>query len=512
MKRRAFLQSATASVAALSLPVLPLSALPLRGYHVGPRGDVEAITGDGRSVTLSESMLLELKARLRGRLLLADDAGYDDARRILSPSFDRRPALIVQPTGAADIQTAVRFAAEHGGLLLAVKCGGHSFSGQSTCDRGMQIDLSHFRDVRVDPMARTAWVTGGSLLGAVDHESMAHNLVTPLGTVSHTGVGGLVTGGGFGRLARKYGLAIDNLRSVHVVTADGELRRASADENADLFWGVRGGGGNFGVVTSFEFQLHPMRRQVIGGELIYPLSRAHDVLTMLGEYALKAPDELSLGFVMAQPPGDAPGAVVIDVCYCGEDSAFERAMAPVRRLGDPLQNTIRLMEYTDLQRSGDVSDPRAQGIYIKSGFIPSLGGDLASAIVDGFRPHPSRVTAVFFQLSGGAIARVASDATAFPARDAFANLLTASNWRFGDDPADHMRATREYWASLEPFTHGFYVNDLEPDHSAAVIQANYRSNHARLVQVKNRYDPNNLFRLNANVIPAGPADRSRRGG
>ncbi|CAN5785934.1 FAD-binding oxidoreductase [soil metagenome] len=500
MKRRAFIHTAAATAAAWSLSAPRIHALPVPGYS-RIHGDVQAVTGDGRTVTLTDHALAELRARLRGRLLLADDTGYDDARRILSPSFDRRPALIVQPTGAADIQTAVRFAGEHGGLLLAVKCGGHSFSGTSTCDRGMQIDLSLFRDVRVDPVARTAWVTGGSLLGAVDHEAMAHGLVTPLGTVSHTGVGGLVTGGGFGRVARKFGLSIDNLKSVQVVTADGELRRADADENADLFWGVRGGGGNFGIVTAFEFRLHPMRREVIAGDLVFPIDRARDVLAVLGEYALHAPDELSLGFVMAQPPGDEPGIVVVDVCYCGEDGAFDAAVAPVRRLGQPLADTVTHMDYTALQRSGDVSDPRALGIYLKSGFIPSLGGDLISAMLDGFPPHPSRGTAIFFQLGGGAIARVAPDATAFPARDAFANLLTASNWRFGTDPTDHMQAIRDYWSSLERFTHGFYVNDLEPEHSAEAISANYRANHDRLVQVKNRYDPSNLFRLNANVKP-----------
>jgi FAD/FMN-containing dehydrogenase len=500
MKRRSFISSAAATAALVTLDSGSLYAHAIPGYG-RIEGDVDAVTGDGRQVTLTEAMLSELRGRLRGRLLLADDAGYDDARRILSPSFDRRPALIVQPTGVADIQAAVRFAAEHGGLLLAVKCGGHAFSGTSTCDRGMQIDLSLFRDVRVDPVARTAWVTGGSLLGAVDHETMAHGLVTPLGTVSHTGAGGLVTGGGFGRLARKFGLAIDNLKSVHVVTADGTLLRGSADENADLFWGVRGGGGNFGIVTSFEFQLHPMRREVIGGALVFPIARARDVLTMMGEYALGAPDELSLGFAMAQPPGDRPGVVVVDVCYCGEDGAFESAMAPVRALGQPLNDSVKHIDYVALQRSGDVTDPRAQGIYLKSGFIPSLGAELISAMLDGFPPHPTRGTAIFFQLSGGAIARVPAHATAFPARDAFANLLTAAEWRFGEEPTEHMRAIREYWSTLERFAHGFYVNDLEPEHSAAAIQANYRSNHDRLVAVKNRYDPTNLFRLNANVKP-----------
>jgi FAD/FMN-containing dehydrogenase len=500
MRRRLFFRSAATALAALSVDPRSIAAVtriaPLRRWR-----DVEAVTGDGKVVTLTDAMLAELRSGLRGRLLLAGDAGYDDSRLLLNPSFDKRPALVVQPTGVADIRSAVQFARGHGGLLLAVKCGGHSFSGQSSCDRGMQIDLSHFRDVRVDPQARTAWVTGGSLLGAVDHEAMAFGLVTPLGTVSHTGVGGLVTGGGFGRVARRYGLSIDNLRSVHVVTADGSYLHASEDENPDLFWGVRGGGGNFGIVTSFEFRLHPMQRQVYGGNLVYPLARAREVLDVLASYAPEAPDELALGFEMVQPPGSEPGATMVEVCYCGEPANFERALAPLRQLGAPLKDEVKPVDYVALQRSGDVEDHRALGVYLKSGFIPSLSRELRSAIVEGFTPDPRRVTAVFFQQGGGAIGRVAPQATAFPARDAFANLLTVGGWRMGEDAAPHIAAVREYWSTLEPFTHGFYINDLEPDHTAAAIQANYRQNLERLVAVKNRYDPTNLFRLNANVKP-----------
>jgi FAD/FMN-containing dehydrogenase len=344
-------------------------------------------------------------------------------------------------------------------------------------------------------------VTGGSLLGAVDHEAMAFGMVTPLGTVSHTGVGGLVTGGGFGRLARRFGLAIDNLLSVDVVTADGGFLRASAEENPDLFWGVRGGGGNFGIVTSFEFRLHPMQRQVIAGDIVFPLARARDVLTMMSEYAYGAPDELSLGFGMAQPPGEAPGVAVVEAVWSGDPGAAERALAPVRKLGGIMADKVQPIDYTALQRSGDVSDPRAMAMYLKGGFIPGLKPELIRHMVEDFRPDPRRVTSTFFQLSGGAIARVAPDATAFVQRDAYANLLTATAWKFGEDATDHIAAARAQWAALEPFTHGFYVNDLEPDHSAAAIQANYRQNHARLVAVKNRYDPKNLFRLNANVKP-----------
>jgi FAD/FMN-containing dehydrogenase len=234
--------------------------------------DVPAVTGDGAEIVLRGSAIRELDSRMLGRVLLASNDGYDQARRVLNPSFDKYPALIAQVTGVADVRLAVDFAREHR-LLLAVKCGGHSASGKSTCDRGMLIDLSPFRDVRIDPAARRARVTGGSLLAQLDHEAMAFDLVTTMGTVSHTGVAGLVTGGGFGRVGRRFGLAIDNLTAVDVVTADGQLRHASAQQEPDLFWGVRGGGGNFGIVTSFEFRLHAMQRQVIGGAIVYPIAR-----------------------------------------------------------------------------------------------------------------------------------------------------------------------------------------------------------------------------------------------
>jgi FAD/FMN-containing dehydrogenase len=502
MKRRTFIQSSVAAAAALSVPRRQAFATAFRVMPQRPT-DIEAVTGDGQRVILTGQSIADLRAQLRGSVLLAGDAGYDQARHILNPSFDKRPALIVQPTGAVDIRTAVNFARENKGLLLAVKCGGHSASGQSTCDRGMQIDLSHFRDVRVDPVARRAWVTGGSLLGAVDHEAMAYGLVTPLGTVSHTGVGGLVTGGGFGRVARRFGLSIDNLLSVNVVTADGEFRRASATENPDLFWGVRGGGGNFGIVTSFEFRLHPMQRRVLAGALVFPLSKARDVLSMFADYGPQAPDELDFSCVVTIPPGGRDGVALVPICYSGPESAAERALAPIRKLGTPLADQLKAMDYVAVQKSGDITDPRAEGNYLKSGFISSFPPALVSAIVERMEGHPARSTAVFFQLGRGAIARTPSSATAFAQRDVQANMLSAVGWKHGEDPSAHIQWIKQFWTGLEPFTSGFYVNDLETEHNAAAIRANYRRNHDRLVAVKTKYDPTNLFRLNANVKPAG---------
>jgi FAD/FMN-containing dehydrogenase len=499
MKRRTFVRSTLFATAGLAVPAArPLSALYRVVRQDAP--DVEAVTGDGRAIVLKGAEIADLASRLRGRLLLARDDGYDSARRILNPSFNKYPALIAQPTGAADVQAAVAFAGAHG-LLLAVKCGGHSFSGASTCDRGMQIDLSAFRGVRVDPAARRAWVAGGTLLGQVDHEAMAHGLVTPLGTVSHTGVGGLTTGGGFGRVARRFGLALDNVMSVDVVTADGQLRHASADENPDLYWGVRGGGGNFGIVTSFEFRLHPMQRQAVGGDIVFPIARARDLLTLWADYAVTGPDELYMDPFLDLPPGGADGVCGLNICYTGPADQAERVLAPIRQVGTPVADDVAPADYVALQRAHDITDPRAVGMYLKGGFIPGIGATLVDTILAGFEGHPARATSFFFQHSGGAIGRVANDATAFSHREAKANMMTLAAWKMGDDPAEHIRWIKQYWATLERFTDGFYVNDTDLEANAATIDANYGANYPRLATIKHRYDPKNLFRLNANVKP-----------
>jgi len=499
MNRRNFVRSTLLGSAALAIPRRPLEALyqPISGSPP----DVTAITGDGREVTLTSATLEDLAARLRGRVLLRGDDGYDQARRILNPDFEKFPALVVQPTGTADVQTAVNFAREHGGLLLSVKCGGHSHSGKSTCDRGMQVDLSLFRDVRVDPRARTARVTGGSLLGQLDHEAMAHGLVVPMGTVSHTGVGGLVTGGGFGRVARRFGMSIDNLRSVDVVTADGELRYASPTENADLFWGVRGGGGNFGIVTSFEFGLHEMQRQVMAGAIVFPMDRAKDGLRMYGEYSHEQPDELQIDVVVAQGQGQPGPVIIFAVCYSGDPSGVDAALAPIRGLGTPLQDAVAPMDYVALQRSGDVDDPRAEAGYMKTGFVTDIPSGLADALVENFQGAPNRGTQVIFQQAGGKIARVGPTETAFSTRNAIANMMPGVGWAFGSERDAHVEWCREYWTHLEGYTTGFYTNDADAEATMEDIARNYQANMDRLVRVKNRYDPSNLFRMNTNIRP-----------
>lgn len=497
MKRREFVSSALVAVGSAS--AFKLTSVLARS---GPVADIDAVTADGRQITLRSKEVLDLAKQLHGDLLLAGDAGYDQARYLLNPSFDKHPALVVQPVDVPDIQTAVKFARQHN-LLLAVKCGGHSHSGQSTCERGMQIDLKNFRGVQMDAAARRVSAKGGTLLGQVDRETMAQGLVTPLGTVSHTGVGGLTLGGGFGRVARRFGMAIDNLTSMDVVTADGKLLHASKSENPELFWGLRGGSGNFGVVTNFEFQLHPMQRQVIAGKLTFPFDKTRDVLAAYADYAPAAPDDLYFDPIVVLPPGGAPGAAQIEVCYSGPAQDADRVLAPLRKIGTPISDSIKAMEYVDLQHSGDTSDPRAMATYLKGGFISTMPGDLITALVDGFQGDPRRVTALFFQHCGGACSRVPEDATAFAHRYALSNMMIMSGWSHGaTDSADHIEAIRRHWSKLEKYTRGFYVNDMPREATAKDINANYRGNYTRLVALKTKYDPTNLFRLNANVQPA----------
>jgi hypothetical protein len=498
INRRVFFQSSLAAAVAYALPAPRLYALDQAASQAA--GGLAAVKLDGSATVIEQAAVAELKASLRGSLMLAGDPGYDESRRVLNRSIDKHPALIVQPTGVADVRNAVSFARERE-LLVAVKCGGHSFGGKSTCDGGMQIDLARLRGVRVDPLARVAWVEGGSLLGEIDHEAMSHGLVTTAGTVSHTGVGGLTLGGGFGRLARRFGLAIDNLRAVDIVTADGRYLHADADENPDLYWGVRGGGGNFGVVTSFEFGLHPMQRQVMAGDIAFALDRARELLGFYAEYSAGAPPELYVDAIMSTPPGGKPGVFVLSTCYSGPAADAERALAPIRKLGKPLADSIRSMDYVAVQRMHDNADPRNIGTYLKSGFIGGFRDGLVDAIVDGYQPHPQRATLLFFQHGGGAVGKVATDATAFPHRYASHNVLSLVAWPLELDRTAHVDYLRGAWSKLEPFTRGYYTNEVA-DEAQAVVDENYQGNLARMREVKKEYDPINLFRLNANVQPA----------
>jgi FAD/FMN-containing dehydrogenase len=499
LTRRSFL--ARASMLGLAAAPIGRAWPALLSPSMSVDRDIEAVTGDGRLVTLTRASVQELADSLRGNLLLPGVPAYDQARHVRNAQIDKHPALIVQPREASDVSSAVQFA-RASNLLVAVKCGGHSPSGKSTCERGMQIDLSLLRGASVDPHARIARVAGGSLLGDLDHEAMAHGLVTTAGTVSHTGVGGLTLGGGFGRLARRFGLALDNVRAVEIVTANGAILRANAHENADLFWGVRGGGGNFGVVTAFDFALHPMQRQVVGGRIMFPLSQAKSVLTFYSDYEGEAPDELALdGFIASNAGFTGASGVGFVLCHSGPASQAEEIMRRIRSLGKPMVDTVTTIDYVALQRSGDDNEQRAIGSYTKTGYVRKISPQLIDAMVDGLEQNPERTTLVGFQQLGGVIARVPADATAFPFRNVDATALLLADWPAAADAAPHLKWLRQYWSTIAPHTDGFYTNDAVEE-SQKQVDENYLGNYPRLVKLKNKYDPTNLFRLNANVRPS----------
>lgn len=497
MNRRRFLRSSLAAAVAASLPV-DKGFAGLLAPAAKVAADIDAVTGDGAEVTLRRAAVQELADGLRGNVLLPGHAAYEDARHVINASIDRYPALIVQPKGVGDIRNAVDFARESS-LLTAVKCGGHSHSGKSTCNGGLQIDLTTHRYVHVDPRAKTAQVAGGSLLGDMDYETMSFGLVTTAGTVSHTGVGGLTLGGGFGRLARRFGLSMDNVRGYELVTPDGKFRRASPDENPDLYWGLRGGGGNFGIVTNFEFGLHEMNREIIGGQVGFPLQQARQVLSFYNDFALQAPDELALEMVMF---GSSPenSLIMLSVCYSGPHKQAEPLLKKIRNAGTVIMDTVGAMDYVALQRSGDVSDPRAIGSYTKSGFVRELKPDFIDAVVNHFEAREGRNTVFATQQAGGAISRVAPDATAFPQRGINFIPLLIIEWPIDSDAHEHIAWLKETWKMFEPHLEGFYTNDLI-DESQEEVDKNYLGNYKRLVALKNQYDPGNLFRLNANVRP-----------
>jgi hypothetical protein len=499
MDRRRFIRSSLSAAVAASIPGTQALAASLLHTPTSVPADIEAITGEGTEVTLPQAAVQELSDSLKGRLLLPGSQAYDEARTVLNPSFDRHPALVVQPTGSADVQYAVDFARDNS-LLLAVKCGGHSASGKSSCDKGLQIDLSQLRNARVDRAAKTARIAGGSLLGELDHEAMSHGLVTTAGSVSHTGVGGLTLGGGFGRLGRRFGLSIDNVLEMDIVTPDGKLRSVGPQNDPDLYWALRGGGGNFGVVTSFLFQLHEMQRDVVTGYIAYPLSEAKQILRFYAEYSEKMPDEMGMGAGVGSRLGQEP-RVGIYFVWSGDPARAESYVEPLRKAGTVEFESVQSMDYVAVQRSGDIDDTRAFTGYMKSGFIDTISEDLIDNLIDNFAAHPDRATRFGFGQSGGAIGRVGRTDTAFSHREANFNLLSFVSWKTGDEGEEHVKYINSHWSNEEPFTTGFYVND-HFDQPQEQVNRTYRENFPRLLQIKQKYDRTNLFRLNANIRSA----------
>jgi FAD binding domain/Berberine and berberine like len=488
MKRRQFVG------AGLSLA----AAWPLSGWSAVLKGvaDLPVKTLEGGDLLLPGSSIEAFAASLRGDLLLKDNAAYDTRRRIWNAVFDRNPAMIACCTGASDVRHAVNFAREHR-LLTAVRAGGHSFSGKSTCEGGLVIDLQQMQGVRVDPAQKRAYLESGSLLGQLDYECAAFGLATTAGTVSHTGAAGLTLGGGFGRLGRRFGLACDNVASFDVVTADGRFLRASNQENPDLFWGLRGGGGNFGVVTAIEYRLHPMDPVILGGMILWPFDQARDVMRRYRDIAIGAPDVVNLEFMLL--PGEKGPMCGIEVCWSGDRTEGESWLKPLRSFGKPVHDAVAPMPYVKIQSSNDEFLANGKYYYAKNGFLGGLDDAAIDRILDAFGRAP--VYALLFDQSDAAYQRVAADATAFPNRDAMFWLGAIGVWP-DRQPMDQGVATmRAAWKELEPLTKGFYTNLADADATAAVYRQNYGANFERLVALKAKYDPRNLFRLNANVPP-----------
>jgi FAD/FMN-containing dehydrogenase len=491
MNRRQFLRN-TLAASALWQGRRLISA------HAAGLGDVAARTLAGGATTLRSADIKDLAAAMRGQVLVAGDAGYDRARQVWNAMFDRRPAVIARCASPTDVMRAVDFARGHH-LLTAVRAGGHSQSGKSTCDGGIVIDVSPMQSVRVDPRARVARVEGGALLQHLDRETRTFHLVTTTGTVSHTGAAGLTLGGGIGRVGRRFGLACDNLRSVDVVTAGGQLVTASPAQNPDLFWGMRGAGSNFGVVTSFEYQLHPMNPKVLAGIIVWPFSAARDVLELYGEFTASAPDELNLD-LFSFKGAEGRSMIGVEACWSADHARGEQVLKRLRSFGKPTEDSIRAMPYIDLQSGDDEAARAGQRYANKSGFVTQFTPKLVEALVESVESAPPGKLALFIQQSGGAIGRQAADSAAFPNRDARYWVMLTSSWSSPSEDQSRAAALRAAWKGIAPLTKGFYVNSMAEDQYQRVA-ANFGANYRRLAQLKKKWDPANQFRLNANVQP-----------
>ncbi len=446
----------------------------------------------------------------RGRLINADHSDYHTARAVWNGAIDRRPQLIARCTGPADVIAAVRFAREHD-LEIAIRGGGHNVAGTAVCDDGIVIDLSAMRAVQADPAARTAWVQGGALWGDVDHETQAHGLATTGGIVSHTGVAGLTLGGGIGWLMRKHGLTIDNLLAADLVTAEGELLRASADEHPDLFWALRGGGGNFGVVTSFQFRIHSLGPNVLAGPILWDASDAAELLRFYRDFIRNAPDELGtvIRFGTAPAISAIPESlhwrpvVMIGTCYAGTIKNGEEMLRPLRAFGRPLLDLVGPKRYVDFQSALDSTVSHGWNYYWKSTHLPELSNDLIDVIAEhAFACTSPRSYVAMFHLKG-AVSRVAAGATAFGNREASHAITLDGVWRPGENFGERDTAwAKAFFAALGRFRNGVYINFLSGDEDPGRVREAYGDSvYERLVDVKTTYDPDNVFHHNQNVRP-----------
>ena len=470
--------------------------------------DMRIGMGGGGTTSIDESALQALRGSVKGRVVTPGSSDYEEARTLWNAMIDRHPALVIRCQGADDVAQAVRFAARHK-LLISIRGGGHNIAGNAVCDGGLMIDLSLMRAVTVDATARTARVEGGATLADLDGATQKFALATPVGINSTTGVAGLTLGGGFGWLSRSLGLTIDNLISADMVTADGQRVTASATSHPDLFWGIRGGGGNFGVVASFEFKLHPVGPDVLSGLIVHPLAAARDVLRFYRDFLAKAPEQFVCWFVMRKAPPlpflppewHGKEILALAACYCGDIAEGERVAKPLRAFGTPIADVIAPHPYQVWQTILDPLLTPGMRNYWKSHDFLALPDGLIDVFVDYASRLPDPQTEIAFAQLGGAVSRVPLEATAYTHRDAQFVMNVHGRWDAPDKDAACIAWARGLFQAAAPFaTGGAYVNFMTQEENDRV-RAAYGANYKRLVDLKNKYDPTNLFRLNQNIAP-----------
>jgi FAD/FMN-containing dehydrogenase len=449
-------------------------------------------------------------AGFQGEVLEAGDAGFESARQIWNGEIQLQPAAIARCSGPADVVAAVRWARERG-LPIAIRGGGHAVAGHALCDSGLVIDLSQMTGVRVDPLAGTAWAQGGCLWRHLDHESQAFGLAVTGGIVTHTGIGGLTLGGGIGHLMRRFGLTIDNLLACDVITADGEFLVASDDEHPELFWALRGGGGNFGIVTSFSYRLHALGPTVLAGLLVWPMTEAGEVLRFFRDFVAEAPDQVGImaNLRLAPPlpvfPDHLHGQPIVGlvVCYAGPIEEGEKVLRPLREFKAPILDAVVPKPYLAHQATFDPAYPHGRHYYWKSWRLPPLSDAAIDVTVEQAMAITSPLSAIPIFTLGGAVTRVEDDATAFTGRGAAHDMNIVASWLPDDpEPQRHKAWARTTWEAMRPFAQGVYVNFMSDEATSHVQVAYGDSTYARLAGLKNKYDPSNVFRFNHNIPPA----------
>ena len=458
------------------------------------------VIGSPGQTTIDTQAFSSLQSAFRGELLLPGNADYDAARSVCNGMIDKRPALIARCRGAADVIAVVNFARERG-LLVSVRGGGHNVAGLALCDGGVTIDVSLMRSIRVDPAARTVRAEAGVTWGELDREALAFGLATTGGMVSTTGIAGLTLGGGLGWQMARHGLASDNLLSVDIVIADGRLLTASASQHEDLFWAVRGGGGNFGVVTSFEYRLHPMSSTIVGGMVLYPMEQAREVLRLYRDYARGTPDDLSVFAALLTTP-DGHDVVAIIAAWFGSVSEAAHHLDPVRKFGTPVADMIGPISYQQLQTMFDAAVPHGIRRYWKSGYFPAIPDELVDIVLKHAAVKTSPYSLILILHMHGKAMRMAPDATAFGARCEQWDFDIIPQWQSPAEDAKQIDWARSFWNDVERFTQGVYSNHLDTDDDTPRVRVAYGRNYERLAAIKRKFDPGNLFRVNHNIVPA----------